>query len=107
MLADVVDFDELTSGKRREGALSSTLSYTLKFATTITMVLSGSLVELAGFDAHRVVQEATTIARLRLLFAVLPAAASLLAAIALQQYPLTRENMVSIRASLEAKRGVV
>lgn len=107
MLADVVDFDELETGKRREGALSSAFSYALKLGTTFTMVLTGPLVELAGFDPHRALQDVTTMAHLRLLFATLPAAAALFAALALQRYPLTREALRALRCRLEAKRGVV
>jgi GPH family glycoside/pentoside/hexuronide:cation symporter len=107
MLADVVDFDELESGQRREGAFSSTLSYVLKLGTTITLLLTGPLIELGGFDARKALQDPGTITWLRVLFAVVPATAALLAALALQRYPLTRSAMNDIRARLEAKRGLV
>jgi glycoside/pentoside/hexuronide:cation symporter, GPH family len=107
MLADVVDYDEVQSGQRREGAFSSTLSYVLKLGTTVTLLLTGPLVDLTGFDARRAVQAPATVTWLRILFALLPAAAALLAALALRRYPLTRSEMNSIRARLEARRGVV
>jgi GPH family glycoside/pentoside/hexuronide:cation symporter len=107
MLADVVDFDELESGQRREGAFSSTLSYVLKLGTTITLLFTGPLIELGGFDAREASQDPGTITWLRVLFAVVPAAAALLAALALRRYPLTRGAMNDIRARLEARRGVV
>ncbi len=105
MLADIVDFDELEGGTRREGAFASTLSYVLKLGTTFTLLAAGPLVELTGFDPRRALQDATTITELRILFAVVPAVASLLAAIALGRYPLTRDTMNAIRARLEARRG--
>jgi GPH family glycoside/pentoside/hexuronide:cation symporter len=105
MLADVVDFDELEGGTRREGAFASTLSYVLKFGTTFTLLATGPLVELTGFDPRKVLQDTTTITELRILFAVLPAVASLLAALAMSRYPLTRDAMNAIRARLEARRG--
>ena len=105
MLADVADFDELEGGTRREGAFASTLSYVLKLGTTLTMLAIGPLVELTGFDPRRAWQSTTTITELRILFAVVPAAASLLAALVLRRYPLSRDTMSSIRASLEARRG--
>jgi glycoside/pentoside/hexuronide:cation symporter, GPH family len=107
MLADVIDFDELEGGKRREGAYTSILSYVLKFGTTFTLLVTGPLIELTGFDARKMVQAPTTILGLRLLFAVVPATAALLAALALRRYPLTREAMNTIRARLEARRGAV
>jgi GPH family glycoside/pentoside/hexuronide:cation symporter len=105
MLADVVDFDELEGGTRREGSFASMLSYVLKLGTTFTLLVTGPLVELTGFDPRKVSQDTTTITELRILFAVVPAAASLLAALALGRYPLTRDKMNAIRARLEARRG--
>jgi GPH family glycoside/pentoside/hexuronide:cation symporter len=107
MLADVVDFDELESGQRREGAFSSTLSYVLKLGTTITLLLTGPLVEMTGFDARKSLQDPATVTWLRVLFAALPAAAALFAALALRRYPLTRGVMDDIRMRLEARRGAV
>ena len=107
MLADVVDFDELESGQRREGAFSSTLSYVLKLGTTITLLLTGPLIELTGFDVGMARQDPATVTWLRILFAAVPAAAALLAALALRRYPLTHRAMNDIRARLEARRGVV
>ncbi len=107
MLADVVDFDELASGQRREGAFSSTLSYVLKLGTTITLLLTGPLIELGGFDARKALQDPGTVTWLRVLFAAVPATAALLAALALRRYPLTRGAMNDIRARLESRRGVV
>ena len=107
MLADVVDFDELESGQRREGAFSSTLSYVLKLGTTATLLLTGPLIELGGFDARKALQDPGTVTWLRILFAGLPAAAALLAALALRRYPLTHGAMNDIRTRLEARRGAV
>jgi Na+/melibiose symporter-like transporter len=44
---------------------------------------------------------------LRLLFAIVPASATLLAAMALRPYALSRETMVQIRSRLETRRGAV
>lgn len=107
MLADVIDFDELASGRRREGAYASILSYVLKFGTTFTMLITGPLIELTGFDAHKAVQSPSTLTGLRILFAGVPAVAALLAAVALRRYPLDRDALSTIRARLEARRGAV
>jgi len=107
MLADVIDFDELESGKRREGAYASILSFVLKLGTTFILLLTGPLIELTGFDAHKAAQSPSTVLALRLLFAVVPATAALLAALVLRRYPLNRATMNTIRARLEAKRGAV
>jgi GPH family glycoside/pentoside/hexuronide:cation symporter len=107
MLADIVDEDELATGGRREGAFSAVLSYCLKLGTTVTLLLSGPLVEWLGFDATQALQAPATLHRLRLLFALLPATAALLAALALFGYPLSRTRMATIRERLEDRRGSV
>jgi hypothetical protein len=63
--------------------------------------------EVGGFDARKALQDPGTITWLRVLFAVVPAAAALLAALALRRYPLTRGAMDDIRARLEVRRGTV
>jgi glycoside/pentoside/hexuronide:cation symporter, GPH family len=107
MLADVIDFDELEGGTRREGTYASLMSYVLKLGTTVTLLVTGPLIELTGFDARKAVQSPTTLLGLRILFALVPATAALLAALALRRYPLTRATMTTIRARLEARRGAV
>lgn len=105
MLADVIDFDELEGGRRREGTYASILSYVLKLGTTFTLLITGPLIELTGFDASKAAQDPKTILGLRILFAVVPATAALLAALAVRRYPLTREAMTELRTRLEARRG--
>lgn len=107
MLADVIDFDELEGGQRREGAFASILSYVLKFGTTFAMLITGPLIELTGFDARKAVQDPTTVLGLRILFAVIPATAALLAALVLRRYRLGRDVMTTIRTRLEVRRGAV
>jgi GPH family glycoside/pentoside/hexuronide:cation symporter len=79
----------------------------LKLGTTFTLLVTGPLIELTGFNARKAIQDPATILGLRILFAVVPAAAALLAALALRRYPLNREAMNTIRARLEARRGAV
>lgn len=107
MLADVIDFDEIESGTRREGAYASILSYVLKFGSTFVFLVTGPLIELVGFDAHKVVQSPSTLLGLRILFAGVPAVAALAAALALRRYPLSHDVMSTIRVRLEARRGAV
>ena len=71
------------------------------------MLLTGPLVEWMGFDPSRSLQENATLDRIRLLFALIPATAALLAAVALNRYPLSRATMAHIRARLENRRGSV
>ncbi len=109
MCADVVDFDETQSGKRREGAYSSTFSWVLKVGMSVSMLIVGPLLDkVTGFDAKLGGNQAPeTITWIRGLFAGIPVAALVIAFLLVQMYPLTQERMKQIRAQLEARRGTV
>jgi GPH family glycoside/pentoside/hexuronide:cation symporter len=106
MCADVVDFDELSSHQRREGAYASTFSWTLKLGWSASALAVGPLLQWTGFDAT-LPQSAYTLRAMRVLFAVTPVVALLIAVVSVQFFPLTQERMVEIRAELEARRGAV
>lgn len=109
MCADVVDYDETLSGKRQEGAYSSTFSWVLKVGMSVSMLVVGPLLDqVSGFDAKLEGNQAPeTITWIRGMFAGIPVAALVVAFILVQLYPLTRERMQEIRAQLEARRGTV
>ncbi|RME70093.1 MAG: MFS transporter [Verrucomicrobia bacterium] len=106
--ADVIDYDELESGKRREGAFSACGSWIMKVGLAVGMGLSGVVLKLTGFDAALDGPQAPeTLFRIRLMFIAIPIAGLLLALVALARFGLSRERMYAIRAQLEARRGRV
>ncbi|MET0410990.1 MAG: MFS transporter [Polyangiaceae bacterium] len=108
MNADVIDYDELTSKQRREGAYSATFSWVMKVGMMLSMLIGGPLLQLTGFDAKLGgAQSPETILWIRLLFAGIPVTALLAALVLIQLYPLGTERMRQIRAELEARRGAV
>lgn len=108
MCADVVDFDELTSEKRREGAYTASFSWVMKVGMMLSMLIGGPLLELTGFDAKLGgAQSPDTILWIRLSFAGIPVLALLAALVLIQLYPLGTERMRVIRAELERRRGAV
>jgi GPH family glycoside/pentoside/hexuronide:cation symporter len=108
MCVDVVDYDEIKSGKRREGAYMSTFSWVLKVGMSASMLVVGPMLDLTGFDAKlEGAQSAGAISWIRLLFAGIPTVALIVAFLLVQIYPLTRERMQKLREDLEAQRGTV
>jgi len=107
MCADVVDFDELSTHHRREGAYSSAFSWVLKVGMSLSMLIVGPMLAMAGFESSLRAQAPRTIEAIRLMFAGLPAVACLAAFLLLSTFPLTRERMQEIRTVLEARRGTV
>ncbi len=107
MGADVMDYDELHTHKRREGAFSACGSWIMKASSAVTMFLSGVVLNATGFDAQKAAQSVETITNIRLAFAAIPAIGLTIALITVFLYPLTRERMAEIRVQLEARRGKV
>jgi GPH family glycoside/pentoside/hexuronide:cation symporter len=108
MSADVIDFDELSSNRRREGAYTATFSWVMKVGMMFSMLIGGPLLEATGFDAKLGgAQSPEAVLWIRIMFAGIPVAALLLALILIQFYPLGTERMREIRAQLELRRGTV
>jgi GPH family glycoside/pentoside/hexuronide:cation symporter len=109
MAADVVDFDELRSGKRLEGAFQASFTWVLKVGMSASMFIVGPILDnVTGFDSKLEGHQAPeTLWWIRVLFAGIPVTALLLALVFLQFFPLTPAKMAEIRAQLEARRGQV
>lgn len=107
MLADVIDYDELECGKRREGAFNACSSWILKVGIAIGMLLGGIVLENTGFDASLATQTDHTLTMIRVFLAGIPIAGLLIALAALARFGLTPAKMAEVRQKLEARRGTV
>ena len=108
IMADVVDADELESGKRREGAFSATRSWIMKVGMAAGIFFSGVILQSTGFDsALGANQTDHAIFNIRFYLAVIPIIGLIIAFIALLRFGLTPERMAEIRAQLETRRGTV
>jgi len=106
--ADVMDYDELESGKRREGAFSACGSYLIKIGLAIGMGASGFVLKWSGFDEKLTGgQSEHTLTMMRVFLAVIPIIGLVLAFIALWNFRLTRVEVLEIRRKLEDRRGSV
>jgi glycoside/pentoside/hexuronide:cation symporter, GPH family len=108
MVADVIDYDELETGQRREGAFKACESWFMKLGMALGVGMSGYILDATGFDAKlEGNQSPQAIFWIRFTFSAIPVAGLLLAMFALSRYRLTQERMAEIRAQLEARRGKV
>jgi len=108
MGADVMDYDELHSGKRREGAFSACRSWIMKFGMALGALASGEVLARTGFDAKLgPAQSGHALFMIRFLLAVIPIVGMLVAVGGLARFRLTQERMAEIRRDLEARRGTV
>jgi GPH family glycoside/pentoside/hexuronide:cation symporter len=108
MQVDVVDYDELKTGERREGSFSSIYSWVLKLSFMVGFLISGPLLELTGFDASvGNLQPDYVYTNMRIGFLAIPLTALGIAMFLLQMFPITAQKAAEIRAQLEARRGKV
>lgn len=106
--ADVMDYDELETGKRREGAFASCSSWIMKFGLAAGAGTCGLLLSATGFDAGlEGAQAPHALLWIRLLVAGVPLTGFVIAALALMRFPLTQVRMREIRQRLEPRRGVI
>lgn len=105
--ADIIDYDELRTGKRREGSFAACISWIGKVGMAVGAGVSFFLLDWIGFDNTAAHQSEHVIFMIRLLLAAIPIVGLAIALIALARFPLTQEKMAEIRAELEARRGTV
>lgn len=106
--ADVMDYDELETGKRREGAFSACGSWIMKFGMGIGGWVSSEILARTGFDAALGGNQTPhALFMIRILLAGIPIAGLVLAFVMLARLGLTPEKMAEVRTRLEARRGLV
>ncbi|MBC2605463.1 MFS transporter [Pelagicoccus albus] len=108
ILPDVIDYDELETGKRREGAFSACQSWIMKVGIAIGAGASGWILAATGFDSDLGGdQPPEAIFWIRFLLSTVPVLFLSAALFCLYKFPLSREKMASIRVDLENMRGEV
>ena len=105
MTADVIDLDELETGKRREGIFGAIYWWMVKFGFAIAGLMSGAIMSFVGFDSTLAVQPDGAIDGLRLFYSGLPIAGTLIAMIVMNSYDVTEERANEVRKILEERNN--
>jgi glycoside/pentoside/hexuronide:cation symporter, GPH family len=104
MRMDVADYDELRSGRRREGSLASISSWGVKMSITLSTGLGGFVLAHTGFDvALKGDQPPEVLQRMFWVYLLLPTAFWTASLVCLSLFPLTRARMAEIRAELDRR----
>jgi GPH family glycoside/pentoside/hexuronide:cation symporter len=103
MTADVIDLDELNTGKRREGIFGAIYWWMVKFGFAIAGGLSGVIMSLVGFDSGAETQSEGAIIGLRAAFSGLPILGTLVAMYVMRNYDLTEDKAGEIRTELDKR----
>jgi GPH family glycoside/pentoside/hexuronide:cation symporter len=105
MTADVIDLDELNTGKRREGIFGAIYWWMVKFGFAIAGGLSGVIMSSVGFDSGVQTQPEGAIDGLRAFFSGLPILGTLIAMYVMRNYDLTEERANEISEALERRKA--
>jgi GPH family glycoside/pentoside/hexuronide:cation symporter len=106
MIADVCDYDELQTRKRREGVFGAIYWWMVKVGMAIAGLLTGILLKGSGFDvALAGDQPVKTLFLLRVFDVGIPIVTSAIAIAIMATYKITEQKAHEIRTELENRRG--
>lgn len=105
MTSDVIDIDELNTGKRREGIFGAIYWWMVKFGLAIAGGLTGLILWYIDFNSGAATQTYETMFELRMFFSAIPVIGTLFALWAMWDYDVNEEKSHEIRAQLEKKKA--
>lgn len=105
MFADIVDHQELTTGRRATGLIFSSSSMSQKLGWALGAALSGWILAIFNYNPQAAQQAAETILGERLMISFFPAFCCLLAFIGMLFYPLSDKKVKEIIEQLDQKRA--
>lgn len=106
MTSDVIDLDELNTGKRREGIFGAIYWWMVKFGFAIAGALSGVILTLVGFkEGVPTTEQESAIVGLRIFFSGLPILGTLIAMYIMWDYDVTEEKAKEVSAVLKARKS--
>jgi GPH family glycoside/pentoside/hexuronide:cation symporter len=101
--ADVIDYDELLTGERREGQYIGLWSIAKKLAAAIGIGVGLALLGMAGYTPN-VDQSREVQLTLRILYALVPSLCNLIGLMIALAYPISDSLHGSIRRAIDKKR---
>lgn len=110
MLPDVIDYDEVKTGKRQEGIYYGLFVFLQKLGISLGLALSNFALEATGYINPEtagafVEQPDSVLLTLRAFVSFVPAVILALSYILVYRYPITRERYAEIRAELARRHG--
>jgi len=104
ILADIIDYDELRSGERREGAYFGIWTFVLKVTVAGGAAIVPFLLSKIGFVPDQE-QSEHTIFWMRVLMAWVPSAMYLITALSLLRFPFTRDIHREVQQTLRQRNS--
>ena len=100
--ADVIDYDQLLTGQRREGRYIGLWSIAKKFSAALGIGIGLFLLGNAGYSPN-VEQSETTVVMLRVLYALVPCLCNVLSIGIMSFYPISEQKHAQIRRKIERR----
>jgi GPH family glycoside/pentoside/hexuronide:cation symporter len=100
--ADVIDYDELRTGERKEGAYFAVWNFMRKTAYGVATMLSGLMLSLVGFEPNAVQTETTRLG-MQVLFSFVPGVLYLAGTLAFLGFGLDEAAHLAIRRELDRR----
>jgi GPH family glycoside/pentoside/hexuronide:cation symporter len=107
MTSDVIDIDELNTGKRREGSLGAIYWWMVKFGTAVAGLLSGLILSLVAFQSNAATQTDETMFWLRIFFVGIPILGTLTAIWVMKDYDIDEAKAREVRDLLDKRKGKI
>lgn len=104
MTSDVIDIDELNTGKRREGSLGAIYWWMVKFGTAVAGLLSGLILSLVAFQSNAATQTDETMFWLRIFFVGIPILGTLTAIWVMKDYDIDEAKAREVRDLLDKRK---
>jgi len=102
VMSDAIDYDELQSGERKEGAYFAVRSFATKFGFGLGPLAVGWLLTMTGFEPGSPIGE-DAIMGMRIMMGPVPAVGALIGASILMLSKLDEKTHADIRAQLDAR----
>lgn len=104
MTSDVIDIDELNTGKRREGSLGAIYWWMVKFGTAVAGLLSGLILSLVSFQSNAGSQTDETMFWLRIFFVGIPILGTLTAIWVMKDYDIDEAKAREVRDLIDKRK---
>jgi GPH family glycoside/pentoside/hexuronide:cation symporter len=106
MTADIIDVDQLNTGKRREGIFGAIYWWMVKVGFAIAGALSGVIIGVVGFDPElATVDQQSSVDSLHAFFCFFPVVGTLIAMYIMRNYNITEESAGEIRKELDKRKA--
>ena len=105
MTSDVIDIDELNTGKRREGVFGAIYWWMVKLGFAIAGGMSGLILTWVNYQSGAEIQSEEAVTSLRLVFSGLPIFCTLLAILVMWNYQVDERLSQKVRSALDGKNS--